>query len=167
MIKVYQKIVERHTGDCMCAVIASLFETKLKEVPNFKEFGDSWFQPFWDFLRINQYTYDGCIYNRKYSALCTPTHECFNTPNYDDKVILTPTKLHEEKGVGGYFFASVFSPKYFNLHSGFTATHAVVINRDYNIVHDPNPAYEMLLNYPLASVLDYNGIIDVMLINPI
>jgi hypothetical protein len=65
------------------------------------------------------------------------------------------------------FFASVLSPKYFNYTSGFTATHAVLIDKDYNIVHDPNPAYQEILNYPLANLLGYNGILDVYLINPV
>ena len=78
---------------------------------------------------------------------------------------MTPKKLYREEGVNGYFFATVLSPNYFTL-TNYLAAHAVVIDRDYNIVHDPNPSYKNIKGYPLRKLLGYNGIIDVFLINP-
>ena len=42
-----------------------------------------------------------------------------------------------------------------------TPFHAVLIDNNFNIVHDPNPNYKGILKYPLADILGYNGIIKV------
>ena len=166
MIKVYQTIVDRGHGNCMQAAMASLFHKPLEEVPHFLEFKDHWFSEMRKFLHANNYDYEGMLHNKNYSIICTPTYHCFNKSKYHKPSIITKKKLYNEPGVNGYFFASVLSPKYFNWGSGFTATHAVIIDRDYNVVHDVNPGYKDIIMYPLAELLKYNGLIDVYLINP-
>jgi hypothetical protein len=166
MRKIFQTIVDKRHGNCMQAAIASLFDLELEEVPNFIEY-QNWYTPLMKFLPEQGYHYDGMLHNKSYVMLCTPTHECFKELKWHRPTMVTKKKLYKEQGVNGLFFASVLSPKYFNYTSGFTATHAVLIDKDYNIVHDPNPAYQEILNYPLANLLGYNGIIDVYLINPV
>ena len=164
MKKVYQTIVDKGHGNCMQAAIASLFEKELEEVPNFIEH-DGYFKPLYEFITKLGYSYHGMLHNKWYSTLCTPTHECFNELKWHRRSIMTPKKLYKEEGVDGLFYAGVLSPKYFSW-SGHT-THAVIIDKNYNIVHDPNKEYQKgFRQYPLTSILGYNGIIDVLLINP-
>lgn len=166
MNKVYQTIVDKGSGNCMQAAFASLFDKKLEDVPNFIEIKDGWFKVLWDFLHKNDYEYNGMLHNKKYTTLCTPTHECFNELKWHKRSIMTPKKLYKEEGVNGLFYAAVMSPKYFTWRD--YTTHAVIIDKDYNIVHDPNEEYNAkeFKQYPLTSILGYNGVIDVMLINP-
>lgn len=166
MIKIYQTIVDKGHGNCMQAAIASLFNTKLEDVPNFIEFKDRWFSEMHKFINKNGYHYDGMLHNKNYTIVSTPTHHCFNKPSWHKSSIITPKKLYKEQGVDGYFFASVLSPKYFNWSSGSTSTHAVLIDKNYNVVHDVNPGYKDIFMYPMAELLKYNGLIDVFLINP-
>jgi hypothetical protein len=60
--------------------------------------------------------------------------------------------------VDGYYPATVISS--YTTKKRFV-THAVVIDKDFNVVHDPNPAYQK--KYPYAEKLGYNGIIGVTL----
>jgi hypothetical protein len=150
----------------MQAAIASLFDTTLEDVPNFIEYKDGWFSPLWEFIQNKGYSYQGMLHNKNHSNLYHPTLNCFKKENWFSKSIISPKKLYKEQGVNGLFFASVLSPKYCTINDGYHSTHAVIIDKDYNIVHDPNPEYENILKYPLADLLKYNGIIDVFLINP-
>ena len=50
MKKVYQTIVDKGLGNCMQAVIASLLDLELIEVPNFITFGRKWYAAFNLFL---------------------------------------------------------------------------------------------------------------------
>lgn len=162
MNPVYQTIVDPGKGNCMQAAIASLFEKKLEEVPNFIEYPDNWFSIMWDFIRKQGYDYRGMLHNKNYNTLMKPTDQCFRDVKWHKSSIITPKNLYKYEGVNGYFYAGVFSPKYFNWER--QTTHAVIIDRDYNIVHDPSPAYKDLKRYPLSNLLKYNGIIDVYLI---
>lgn len=166
MIKTYQTIIDKGHGNCMQAAIASLFNITLEAVPNFIEYKDGWFSPLWEFLQSQNYSYQGMLHNKNYSKLLHPTDDCFKVINYHKKSTLTLTNLKNETGVNGLFFASVLSPKYCNLNDGFHSTHAVIIDKKCNIVHDPNPEYNSILKYPLADLIKYNGIIDVFIINP-
>ena len=65
MNRVYQTIIDQNKGNCMQAAIASLFEKKIEEVPNFIEF-KNWFTPMYKFLIKKGYDYDGMIHNRNY-----------------------------------------------------------------------------------------------------
>jgi hypothetical protein len=164
MKKVYQTIIDPKTGDCMQAVIASLLELELNQVPKFIEI-DNWFGAIYSFLKQNGYHTYNFIHNKNYTRLATPTDECFKKSNWHRPSIITKKALYRYSGVNGYFFASVLSPKFFSLTNN--ATHAVVIDKDYNIVHDPNPEYSEILEYPLKSLLGYNGIIDVIKISKV
>lgn len=114
MKKVYQSRIEKKHGTCMQAAIASLFEIFIEDVPNFIELGDEWFYNLKKFYKDRGYK-----------------HCCFN-PN--GNIDLTKQVLKIDEGVNGYWFASVPS---INLGEG--VTHAVIIDENMNVVHDPNP----------------------------
>ena len=166
MKKVFQTIVDNKHGNCMQAAIATLFNKKLEEVPNFIE-QDEYFKPLHKFITDNGYSYDGILYNKNYTNLLSPSQSCFKKVIWSKHSVITKKRLYKENGINGLFYAGVLSPKYFNWSSGTTITHAVIIDRDYNIVHDPNYDYKNILEYPLKNLLGYNGIIDVLLINKI
>ena len=165
MKKIYQTVVDEHKGNCMQAAIATLFQKELEEVPNFIEH-DGWFKPFYDFIHKNDYEYHGCIFNKNYTALWHTKKDSFEKPKYHRPSIMTPKRLYREHGVNGLFYAGVLSPKYFSWGARRDVTHAVLIDKDYNIVFDPNPEYENLYRYPIANLLNYNGIVDVVIVNP-
>lgn len=167
MTKIYQKVVDKIRGDCMQAVIASLFDLPLEEVPAFIEYKECWFSMMYNFVKNYNAEYQGMKMNKKYTTLWHPTDQCFNVEKWHRRSVITKKCLHREKGINGFFYASVLSPKYFNFYNGQTTTHAVIIDRDFNVVHDPNPENEKILKYPLTTLLGYNGIIDVFLINSI
>jgi hypothetical protein len=166
MKKVYQTIVDENMGNCMQAAIASLFNKNLEDVPNFIEFRDGWFKSMYEFLNKNGYDYHGHLYNRNYVSLWHTNKDCFEKPKWNRRTVISPKKLYKEEGVQGLFYAAVLSPKYFSWSSRKDTTHAVLIDRDYSVVFDPNPEYMNIYQYPLANLLGYNGIVDVMLINP-
>lgn len=166
MKKVYQTIVDEGHGNCMQAAFASLFDLEFKEVPEFIEMGDKWFKPFWNFLDEHGYKYDGMLWNKYYNMLWHTKKDCWEKPKYRRSGIITPKRLYKEEGVNGLFYAGVLSPKYFSWGARNDTTHAVIIDKDYNIVFDPNKEYENLYQYPLAPLLRYNGIVDVLIINP-
>ena len=161
MKKVFQTIIDPGKGNCMQAVIASIFDKELHEVPNFIECED-WFKVMYEFIQNEGYDYHGMFHNKNFSKLLTPTYACFNVQKWHIPSTLSIANLKKYKGVNGYFFGSVLSPKYFNYRDGLDShTHAVVIDINCNIVHDPNPEYKDILQYPLADLLKYNGIINV------
>lgn len=55
MIKVYQTIIDKGHGNCVQAAIASLFELRLEKVPHFLEYGEKWFEIFYNFVRKQGY----------------------------------------------------------------------------------------------------------------
>jgi len=115
MKKVYQTIVDKDHGNCMQAVVASLFELELDEVPNFIELGDNWMITMMKFFEDRGY--DICtIYKQRHD-----TEELKRIAKFDG-------------GINGYFYGVVNS----KLFEG--GTHAVVIDSDLNIVHDVNPS---------------------------
>lgn len=161
MKKIYQTINDPNKGNCMQAVIASLFDKELDEVPNFIELGQDWFKVMWDFINEQGYAYEGILYNKNYNRLMNPTHECFKDEKFYRPSMITPNQLKNYNGVNGYFYAAVLSPNHFNWSK--QTTHAVIIDKDYNIVHDPSEGYRDLKKYPLTSLLKYNGIIYIYL----
>jgi hypothetical protein len=161
MIKVYQNVIDPKIGDCMQAVFASLFHKKLEEVPEFIKFGQGWFSAIMDFADDNGYKYAGMLHNVNFTRLCHPTSDCFEEPKYLKECMLNKENLGE--GIDGFFYAGVLSPKFFNLCDGFMNQHAVICDKDLNVVHDPNPEYANLIKYPLADLLGCNGLIDVTL----
>lgn len=111
MIKVFQTIVDKDRGNCMQAVIASIFELPLSDVPNFIEL-DDWIRPYKKFFKDRGYDY-GIISNM-------PKDHIKKALKYDG-------------GVNGYFYASVSSKTFDGV------SHAVVIDSNLTVVHDPNP----------------------------
>lgn len=158
MIKVYQTIIDQGHGNCMQAVIASLFELPLEAVPHFKE-EESWFLSLYKFVQKYDYDIQGTLYNKTDGLIKGTLME-----KYCDRF----EEIREMEGVKGYFFASVYSPKYYLLaeQRKDSATHAVIIDKDFNIVHDPNPEYQNLTKYPYADEIGYNGIDSILMINP-
>jgi len=162
MIKIYQTIVDKNHGNCIQAVIASLFELPLEKVPHFLEFGHDWFSVFYAFIREQEYDYDGCLYNYNRWRIINkregvPTVKLRNRLN----------NIKKMDGVKGYFYASVYSPKYYDPKDKLPITHAVIIDKNFNIVHDVNPANDDLTSYPESKKLKYNGILDIHMINPL
>lgn len=135
-------------GDCIQAVFASLFEKELDEVPKFIELKEDWFQAILDFCNDQGYSYNATLYNN----------------NLSNPEFTTLDEVKYSEGIDGLFYAGVRSPKFWKEGGG---THAVIIDKDFNIVHDPNPLYKDIESYPDADILGYNGIIDVAIIERI
>lgn len=158
MNKIYQKHVCSEKGDCMQAVIATLFNDKYENVPSFIEHND-WFELFIKYVDSKGYKFDGMLHNIKWGTLQSPTFECFNELAFADWGILSKDNVAELDGVDGLFFCSVLSPKYFSWEDKDNA-HAVICDKDLNIIHDPNMDYKNILSYPLSSIIGNNGIIS-------
>jgi len=123
MKPVFQTIVDKGNGNCMQAVIASLFNLELYMVPNFIEFRNDTFTKLNDFL-------DDIGFKFYY----------MRTEEYDVDLIKEVTYF--DRGINGYFFGVIKSRTYQD------ATHAVVIDKDLNIIHDPNPNQKALKLHP-------------------
>jgi hypothetical protein len=166
MIKVYQTHMDKINGNCMQAVIASLLELPLDDVPNFAiAENNSWYSSL-----INFCVEQGCehikeLYNLEESRLRGQYFESYKE-HYDKmNAGYCEFDLEHSEGINGYFYATVFSPKYVNLEDKSPGLHAVVCDKDFNIVYDPNPNYKDLKEYPYAKELGYNGIITVEILN--
>jgi hypothetical protein len=125
MKKVFQSIVEKGRGDCWRAVTASLFELEIEQVPHFLLFDKkqsalieynenslgriSSFNMFWHFIRALGWEYNGNGRLRNHQLLL-------------------------EDSVNGFFYASVPSKTF-----GKDVSHAVIIDINGLVVHDPNP----------------------------
>lgn len=133
MKKVYQTIVDKEKGNCMQAVVASLFEKDLEEVPNFINFGDDWYFELRHYLRTINEEYNPIFMYRKQGR---------------EKTLEEIAKY--DGGVDGYFWGSVPSQTYND-----ATTHAVVCDINLNIVHDPNPNQKAL-------DVDSSEIIDIL-----
>jgi hypothetical protein len=114
MTPVFQKVIDKEHGDCMQATVASLFDLSIENVPEFIKLGGEWFDSM------------SSIYKDKGYSLC-----CFNPRKNIER---TKEVLKADKGVGGYWAASVAS-----VHFGDGVTHSVIIDENMNVVHDPNP----------------------------
>ena len=148
MKPVFQQNTELGKGDCMRAVVASLFEDEIENVPNFIELPNGiYWEEFLKYHNDRGYTFKGIRYNLN----------MFNGSPED----LSLETIKSSEGINGFFFATVFSPKH-NPEGEFNGIlHAVVIDKDFNIVHDPNPEYKDLKEYPKHD--KYNGILYVKL----
>jgi hypothetical protein len=116
MIKVFQTIVDKDKGNCEQAVIASLLNLSLEDVPNFIEYRKS-----------GQYdkTVMGWLHKKGYCA-CT-----IGKDRHGVKKLKEIAKF--DGGFDGFFYAVVPSQTYKDI------THAVVADINLKIVHDPNP----------------------------
>jgi len=143
MKKVFQTIIDPKIGNCMQAAVASLFDEDLEQVPNFISYGDKWWWELKKYLRKKGYKDGKTLFNEKI--------------NSDVIGELSFSQLSKHEGINGLFFAAVCSPKYNPSGDLSGVTHAVLIDKDFNIVHDPNPNNQDLKKYPLHEC--YNGII--------
>lgn len=114
MKKVDQTIVCHKKGNCQQAAIASLLELEIDEVPNFNLDQENFWEILWDFMRDQGY--DDISWE----------HPNDKTPSLIDR-------LKFDGGWDGCFPATVTSQTF---EGGF---HAVLIDSDLNVVHDPNP----------------------------
>lgn len=141
----------------MAAVYATLLNLQLEDVPNFVTYGDAWFDHCNSFLSGHNYEYSEYVINPN-----RPDVKHFN-PDTN----MFPTSLDGFDSFDGYYDAVVISPGFFEpdkhdfmIEDPPMPLHAVVIDKDFNIVHDPNPGYENE-PYPLADTLKFNGVIGV------
>jgi hypothetical protein len=164
MKKVYQRIIDPMKGDCFKCCICSILELDYDDVPNFVE-SEHWFLDAHDFCLKHGYElYTDTLWNPNVCYLENPANFCFKTYEPDDRFLLT--SITPDKGVDGYFMATVYSPKYTNgKEHPMSHLHAVICDIDFNIVHDPNPEYQGIIQYPYAKIIGYNGIrtIDTMI----
>jgi hypothetical protein len=162
MKKVYQTIFEKDHGNCMQAAIASLFDEELTNVPNFIEF-PHWFDEMNKFANSKGYNFEEILYNKKWMRLNNPKYNCFGKP--DINLSFWYPNMTEYKGVDGFFFARVCSPNLFSWeHPKY---HAVIMNKYFDIVHDPNPEYKGILNYPFSDIIEHNGITNVFVLEKV
>lgn len=144
MNKIYQTRHKEGTkrGNCMQAAIASLLELPLHQVPDFILFDDP-LDKLIEFVKQKGYSYEGHI------------------GWHDDNI----NEIINHKGINGLFYAVVYSPSHYDIDSKEVFTHAVICDKEFNIVHDPNPAYKKIYKYPEFDRIGNNGIVKVYLIN--
>ncbi len=157
MTKVYQTIICPNTGNCMQAAVASILDFPLEEVPNFIETeNNNWFQCYYEFFENLGYEY-------KYNLNNPRKLEHYGEDKFPS--------IKNEIGINGLFLAAVYSPKYFDSEKYLNdekykiPTHAVIIDKEFNIIFDPNPNYKNIKEYPLSKFIGYNGIISIDVIN--
>lgn len=157
MRRVFQTIIDSNKGNCMQATIASLLDLILDEVPHFITH-KNWGEIYIDFLEKKGFEEVAILYNPNRGIF---THGAPNATLPEFQI----NRLKEYDGVNGLFYASIYSPKYYSneVSEGQRKTHAVLIDKDYNVVHDPNP-YNKGIAYPEADVLKYNGVLQVWII---
>ena len=127
----------------MRATIASIFDENIENVPNFIKYGVDWFNVFTKYFKFKGYVETTALYNPIIFEKILPEYSL--------------DKIKDYKGVNGLFYATVCSPTYNPKGEIQGVTHAVVVDSDFNIVHDPNPNYKNIKRkYPLHD--KYNGI---------
>ena len=84
MNKVFQTIVDPGKGNCMQAVVASLLEEKLENVPNLISHHD-WFEVMESYFDEKGYEYDGTLWNKKWNQLLNPCDGVFKEQKYLDE----------------------------------------------------------------------------------
>ena len=120
MKKVDQTVVDKGIGNCMQAVLASLFEKSLVETVNVMDYPEGkWAIPFMEWVESVGYEYVG-------------------TMDPADTTEETCRDLRSLYAVDGYFYASVPSRNFKDV------SHAVIIDRSGVVVHDPNPKKQWL-----------------------
>ncbi len=149
MKKVFQTITGSE-GNCIQAGLASLTGIPLEEC--FHAFDhpddDMWGIKLVNWLDSKGYSYSATLYN---------------AINKEDVCTLENIKIME--GINGFFLAGVYSPSERLNDDGSLSEHAVIINKNFEIVHDPNHAYKDIKVYPQAEKLGFNGIVDIWIIN--
>jgi len=135
-----QTITDKTRGDCHRAVIASLLDLEIEQVPHFRLFSDdTWCNVYVYFLMGCGYDFEGTGYFPK------------NTPRSEHL---------KDCHIGGYVFATVPSKNY-PPEEGIT--HAVVMDLDGLVVHDPHPGKA----YQGINVIDTKELMHWALIKPL
>ena len=128
MKKVFQTIVDKGRGNCAQAAIASLLDKELDDVPNFIENHSN---------NVNDHTSHVMLY-LWYIGYDNAT----TIVSYSNRIKESKYSLKDigyiDGGVNGYFYASVPSQTFEGV------SHAVIVDKDMNIVHDPNPNQKAL-----------------------
>jgi hypothetical protein len=156
MQKVFQTVYGTEKGNCLTAVWASLLKLNIEEVPHFVVY-DDYFGELCSFLLGHGLEYERYIVN--------PNRKDVSIDGYD--VLRNP--LPDYGSINGFFDATVYSPGHFdkdrfvNDREYTPICHAVICDKNLNIVHDPNPKYQGVEKYPLAEELGFNGILGVSL----
>ena len=158
MTPVYQTILNNTNGNCWAAVWASLLNLPLEQVPNFVEQEDD-HKALCDFIRPLGYEYDSYIVNGWRTDL---------PEGVKSQYLYFGEQLPEAISIDGYYDATVWSPGYFDRERFLNdpeykpTCHAVIVDKHFNIVHDPNPNYKGV-EYPMADIIGCNGVIGVSL----
>ena len=156
MKPVYQTIFGKENGNCLQAVVASVLELPLDEVPHFISFGDEWLDSYREFMLSKGFDILG--------MLCNPK-DIGQDGGYD----FVQAVAQKGCNFNGLYIATVYSPKHCNLNAFKTGKnvgyHAVVVDLDLNIVHEPNLAYKGV-TYPLSDLIGYNGLVSVEIFKP-
>lgn len=154
MTPVFQTIFDQNQGNCMQACVASIFDLKLEDVPNFINYRD-WKSEFCDFFHRKGYG--------GYGQLENPNHK--NWHNFQEKIIdnfrsidMSDHALPEEYSINGYYLGVVYSPKFYKEGLWFQNMHQVICDKFCNVVHDPNPKY-VGVKYPLSFEFGDSGVI--------
>ena len=109
MKKIQQTICDKEKGDCLRACVASLFNLNIEQVPHFILFdGRKWQQVFWGFLASIDIKYNGV------------------------RTISNGSVVQGIDCIDGLVIAGVNS---LNIEG---VTHAVLMNKDGLVVHDPS-----------------------------
>jgi hypothetical protein len=144
---IYQTLHGTKIGNCLQAVWASLLRLPLEEVPHFV-LHDNWQEIEEAFLAKHGYVNGMYLVNTKLDS----KKEWIGT-EYE-----LPEELPLSVSINGLFNATVYSPKY------YPVAHAVIVDKNYNIIHDPNPSYKTI-TYPMANEIGKNGVIGVSVYN--
>lgn len=115
MTKVFQTIFEKGYGNCMQAVIASLLDKQLCDIPNFKESENPNMHMF---IYLTKLGYDPSYFESSHGKI-----NLFDILDFDS-------------GIDGYFMAVVQSQTHIDDQN---IKHAVIVDKHLNIIHDPNP----------------------------
>ena len=119
MKKVFQTRISKNNGNCAQAVVASLFDLELDDVPDFVSKHS--IRP----MNVEIVKFHN---ERGFKAGYINKH---NNLGIRNKSLLEIAK--SDGGVNGYFYAIVKSKTFED------TLHAVVVDTELNIVHDPNP----------------------------
>lgn len=167
--KIYQKLCNDKTGDCMKCCIATLFEKDYDEVPNFIEQND-WGKSFQE--TINSYGYKSyeTLFNESFQRyILNIRKSCFEDIDMSRHFLINKINLLKFNGVNikgeKIMLGTVVSPFLFDhdktIDYMYEHQHMVLIDEKCNIVFDPNPHNKGILRYPLAPLIGYNGITEV------
>lgn len=139
MKKVFQTVVGNgaktsERGNCMQAAIASLFDLELEEVPNFISLDTGKGEAnlaMWQFIMDRT-----GVFPHIFGTFDTPIERYKEACEFDG-------------GINGYFYASVKSQTFEH------TSHAVIVDSNLEVVHDPNPNGKCLGLKLDNSVLQY------------